>query len=78
MESVTVPAGTFDAMKVQVVTTFSASVSFQGLTVPVRFSSTTLSWYAAGTGWVKSESTGDLMGQAYTETLELQWYNIPP
>ena len=76
-ESVTVPAGTFDAMKVQTITTFNANVSFQGVTVPVTFTSTTISWYAEGVGWVKSESAGDFAGQAFTETIELQWYNIP-
>ena len=77
LESVTVPAGTFDAMKVQVITTFSADVTFQGVTVPVTFTSTTMSWYTEGVGWVKSESSGDFAGQSFTETVELQWYNIP-
>jgi len=77
VESVTVPAGTFNAMKVQVVTTINIDVSFQGSTIPVNFSSTTTSWYTEGTGWVKSVSEGDFAGQSYTETIELQWYNIP-
>jgi hypothetical protein len=78
MESVTVPAGTFNAMKVQVVTTFSSTVEFQGLSVPVTFTNTTFSWYAEGTGWVKSETNGDIGGQGYSEKIELQWYNLPP
>ena len=77
MESVTVPAGTFNAMKVQVLTTINIKVSFQGSTVPVTFSSTTTSWYVKDTGWVKSVSDGSFAGQGYTETVELQWYNLP-
>jgi len=76
-ENVNVPAGAFEAMKVQVVTTFSANVTFQGVSVPVTFTSTTISWYVEGIGWVKSESSGDFAGQSFTETIELQWYNIP-
>jgi hypothetical protein len=77
-ESVSVPAGTFNAMKVQMVTTFTATVDFQGLSVPITFTNTTFSWYAEGTGWVKSETTGDISGQGYSEKIQLQWYNLPP
>ena len=77
MENVTVPAGTFNAMKVEIKTTFDASVTFQGMAVPVTFTGTTISWYAEGVGWVKSESANEYMGQSITETIELQWYNIP-
>ena len=76
-ESVTVPAGTFDAMKVEVYTTFDALVDFQGTTVPVMFISTSTSWFTEGVGWVRSESNSEFMGQAATETVELQWFNIP-
>ena len=77
MENVTVPAGTFDAMKVEVYTTFDALVNFQGTSVPVMFISTSTSWFAEGVGWVRSESSSEFMGQSTTETVELQWYNIP-
>jgi len=77
MESVTVPAGTFNAMKVEVITTFNANVSFQGSTIPVAFTSTSISWFAQGTGWIKTESDSEFAGQASTETIELQWFNIP-
>lgn len=77
VEPVTVPGGTFEAMKVQVLTTFEASVNFQGMSIPVAFTTTTFSWYAEGVGWVKSDSSGDFMGEGYTDTIELQWYNLP-
>lgn len=76
-DSVTVPAGTFNALKVQVVTTFDANVNFQGIVAPVKFTTTSMSWYAEGTGWVKTESSGDFSGQSSLETIELQWYNLP-
>lgn len=77
VESVTVPAGTFDAMKVEITTTLDYTVTFQGIPVPVLFTSTTTSWYAEGVGWVKSVSEANFAGEAFTETVELQWYNIP-
>jgi hypothetical protein len=76
-ESVTVAAGTFDAMKVEVHTTFDALVEFQGTSVPVMFISTSTSWFAQGVGWLRSESSSEFMGQPTTETVELQWFNIP-
>lgn len=77
MESVTVPAGTFDAMKVEVYTTFDALVDFQGTFVPVMFISTSTSWFVQGIGWVRSESNSEFMGQTTTETIELTSYSIP-
>lgn len=77
IESVSVPSGTFEAMKIQVQTTFEATVGFQGMSIPVTFTTTTISWYAEGVGWVKSDSSGDFMGQPYTDTIEMQWYNLP-
>ena len=37
-ESVTVPAGTFDALKIQIDSTLNINVSFQGVSLPVTFS----------------------------------------
>jgi len=64
-------------MKVEVQTTFEATVNFQGLSVPVTFTTTTISWFVEDLGWVKSDSSGDFMGQAYTDTIELQSYSLP-
>ncbi|HEY5729600.1 MAG TPA: hypothetical protein VIS72_06080 [Anaerolineales bacterium] len=77
VESVTIPAGTFDAMKVQVETTLDFIVTFQGSTVPINLTSSTTSWFVQNVGWVKSDSAGNFAGQSYTETIELQSYNIP-
>jgi hypothetical protein len=76
-ESVTVPAGTFDALKIQVDTTLSINVEYQGLSVPVAFSGTYTYWFSQGIGWVKASGTGDVAGTSFSETTELQSYNIP-
>lgn len=77
MESVTVPAGTFDAMKIEINTTVTIGVSFQGMKLPVTFTSSYMYWFVQGVGWVKASGTGDIGGQTFTETIELQSYSIP-
>lgn len=76
-ESVTVPAGTFNAMKIQVNTTLTLNVTYQGLSVPVTFTSTYNYWFAQGVGWVKNSGTGSAAGTSFNETTELQSYSIP-
>jgi hypothetical protein len=75
-ESVTVPAGTFDAMKIQVETRIRFDVNYQGLSVPVAFSATYDYWFAEGIGWVRASGTGEMAGVSLTDTLELQSYSI--
>jgi hypothetical protein len=76
-ESVTVPAGTFDAMKIQVDTTLNLNVSSQGLSVPVAFTSSYNYWFVQGVGWVKNSGTGNAPEMSFSETTELQTYSIP-
>lgn len=76
-ESVTVPAGTFNAMKIHTDMTLTMQITFSGITTPVTFTSPTDLWFAPGVGWVKAASTGDLLGTPLNETIELQSYNIP-
>lgn len=76
-ESVTVPVGTFDAMKIQVDTTLDITVTYQGLTVPVQFSSSYAYWYVQDLGWVKAGGTGSISGTSFSETIELVSYNFP-
>jgi hypothetical protein len=76
-ESVTVPAGTFDAMKIQVNSTITINASFQGVSMPVAFSGQYIFWFAQGVGSVKADGTGEIAGTSFTETIELQSYNIP-
>lgn len=77
IENVTVPAGTFDAMKIEVITTININMTIQGSEVPVTVTSTSTSWFAEDVGWVKSDSTSDVLGAPSSETIELVSYSIP-
>jgi hypothetical protein len=76
-ESITVPAGTFNAMKIHVDMTLDMQVTYSGLKIPAQFTSGSDIWFAPGVGWVKAASTGALVGSTYSENLELQSYTIP-
>jgi hypothetical protein len=76
-ESVTVPAGTFEALKLQVDTTLNVDVSYQGIALPVAFSGSHTYWFVQDVGWVKAMGTGSLLGSSFSETMELQSYSIP-
>lgn len=77
LESVSVPAGTFNAMKIELHTTFSITATFQGIGIPVSISGVSTLWYAPGVGMVKSTDSGEFSGSSYTSTTELQSYSIP-
>jgi hypothetical protein len=77
IENMTVPVGTFDAMKVQVDSVIKITARFQGVTVPVEISGSYTYWLARDIGWIKASGTSDFGGQTLSETIELQSYNIP-
>jgi len=76
-ESVTVPAGTFDALKIRINTTINISGDFNGVSFPVSVSSPYDYWFVQGVGWVKAAGTGTVGDKSFTETIELQSYSIP-
>lgn len=76
-ESVTVPAGTFNAMKIHVDLRLDMEVSYSGFNAPAVFTIPTDIWYAPEVGWVKASSSGDIFGIAFNESIELQSYSIP-
>jgi hypothetical protein len=76
-ESVTVPAGTFDALKIHVDTTINISGNFNGVSFPVKVTTPYDYWFVKDVGWVKASGTGNVGGEAFSETIELQSYNIP-
>ena len=73
MESVTVPAGTFNAMRIDVVTVFTIETTVSGTTVPVTLNITGSAWYAPGIGMVKTVSTTE----GIASTIVLTAYTIP-
>ncbi len=76
-ESVTVPAGTFEALKVEVDVALNVNATYEGLTLPVSFTGDYTYWFAPNVGWVKASGTGNVLGNSFTDTTELQSYNIP-
>ena len=76
-ETVTVPAGMFEAIKIQSNSTVDIMSVFAGMDTPIKFNGTTITWYAPGVGYVKSVENGDFGGEAFSTTTELQSYSIP-
>jgi hypothetical protein len=76
-ESVTVPAGTFEALKIQIDTMLNIEASYEGITLPVTFSGVYTYWFVQDVGWVKATGSGNLLSMSFTETTELQSYSIP-
>ncbi len=70
-ETITVPAGEFEAMRVETAGNVSAVTTVGGVSVPpTEFPLTFVSWYAEGVGLVRQEWT-DLMGAGSAATTEL-------
>lgn len=76
-ETITVPAGVFEAIKIQANSTVEATTDFQGIQVPIKYNGVSLIWYAPGVGYIKSVENGDFSGTVFSVTTELQSYNIP-
>lgn len=76
-ETITVPAGTFETVKIQATTTLDIIGEFQGIQVPMKITGSTITWYAPGVGQVKSISNSDFGGSPFTLTTELQSYSVP-
>ena len=73
VESVTVPAGTFDAMRVDCQTNMNITITMANTPVTTALKFTTTSWYAENVGAVKTAKTGD----GENSVIELTSYNIP-
>lgn len=73
IESVTVEAGTFDAMRVECQTTMNISITMGNAPVQSTLNLTGTNWYVENVGLVKTLTTG--MG--FDSTTELVSYNIP-
>lgn len=68
-EQVTVPAGTFQTMKVKVKTTLDLTVKVSGMSIPTKTNIDTTAWFAKDVGMVKSETGLGGLGVATTELL---------
>lgn len=76
-ESITVPAGTFTAQRIQTNSTIHLSANYHGIGIPLTATINPIFWLAPGVGWVKSEETGLFAGSTYNSTTELQSFNLP-
>jgi hypothetical protein len=74
-ESVKVPAGTFDTVKITCLSNQVATVTLTvgGSTGPVTTIQNSTQWYAQGVGMVQTVNSGD----AGNETIQLTSYSIP-
>lgn len=70
-ESVTTPAGTFNATK------FQANHQFESADIQLNFSNTSTVWYAQNIGFIKSMDNVQKSDGAFAVTTELISYNIP-
>lgn len=68
-ESVTVPAGTFDAVKVEIKTELDITVKVKGITVPVKTDMKTTVWFAKDVGIVKNITKTGVITEATTELM---------
>lgn len=73
-ESVTVVAGTFNAVRMDCQTNISITITLNGADVPTNINTTSTVWYAPGVGMVKSDNVVSGSGN---NTIELTAYNIP-
>ena len=76
-ENITIPAGTFDATKLQATFTANIDVDFEGSPIRYTINGTSLLWYAPGVGFAKSIENIDFSGTTFTSTTELQSYVLP-
>lgn len=73
-ESVTVPAGTFTAMRVECLTNITITITMAGMEIPTELNFSSTTWYAPGVGNVKSDS---ILSDGSHAITELTAYNIP-
>lgn len=78
LESVTVPAGSFNAMRIESHTIFTIQITMQGVEIPVTYEGDAVSWYVEGIGWVKTDDVAIVEGAEPINTIiEMQSYTIP-
>lgn len=77
LERIAVPAGDFDAMKIQADTVVELNVTYEGLVVPVTYTASYTYWFAPDVGWVKATGNVNLAELSFSENIELLSYSIP-
>jgi hypothetical protein len=73
LESVTVPAGTFDAMRIDCKVSIHITITMNGTDIPTNLNMNSTNWYAEKVGLIKAVSSG----AGFDSTIELTSYTIP-
>ncbi len=73
-ESISVPAGTFSAVRVDCQTSMTITIVMNGAEIPTSINLTSTTWHAEGVGMVKTAST---LSDGSVTTIELTAYSIP-
>ncbi|HRN51308.1 MAG TPA: hypothetical protein PLC52_05395 [Anaerolineales bacterium] len=77
-ETVTVPGGSFTAMRVEGTNVISFVGIVSGIVIPIEIEGTTVIWWARDVGMVRSESALDAEGGApFVGTVQLMSYSLP-
>jgi hypothetical protein len=76
-ETVTVAAGTFEALRVERTIALDLTVQFGEAGMPIQIDSEEIIWFVAGVGWVKDSFTGTVETTPVNESIELTSYSIP-
>jgi hypothetical protein len=74
VESVSVPAGDFEALRIDQQSIYNLNVTVEGMTIPMTVVNMASLWYVPRVGLVQVVNTNDIMG---TETISLTGYNVP-
>lgn len=77
MESVSVPAGTFSALRIDRQIQIDLVVDFAGSSIPVQFASSETVYFAEDVGMIRSNSTATFAGEAFEDRQELSAYAVP-
>jgi hypothetical protein len=73
VESITVEAGTFDAMHFECQTSINITITMANTEIPTSINVTSSNWHAANVGMIKTVTTGE----GLNSTIELVSYSIP-
>lgn len=76
-ESVSVPAGSFEALRVDLEFDLELELQMGDITVPLTLTTTGSTWFVEGLGWVKSTSIGTVYDQPIEETIVLEASSVP-
>jgi hypothetical protein len=76
VQTVEVPAGTFEAIAIDTDVTLDLTPSTGGVGIPLTLHLDGVQWFAEDVGLVRSESEGDFFGASFSSVAELTSYDV--